>query len=129
MTRTHETPEYAFTDVTLTPPAGERPLTCRGLWTVPADLRFLDGHFPERTLVPAAIIMEVAQAFIRVAAEDPQWQVAWTKHCKFKAPMQPGETFQVAAAARKPGAWTVSFSPAAGGDWVAELDLGRTGSV
>lgn len=80
------------------------------------DLPYLQGHFPGLPLVPAVILMEISQAFLRSALNQPAWRSRRARHCKFKGMVTPGETYRLTAEGGSSGYWYVT--------WVREPDQG-----
>ncbi len=114
---------YAFNRLTV----HENGRRCTGLWTVPRDLPYFDGHFPDLPVVPAAMIMEVSLAFLREATGDPALAVTRARHCKFKGAVTPEATLRIEAGVDAERLWRIIWSAAgpdgAPSDAIVQLEL------
>lgn len=88
----------------------DAPEAFSGLFTVAQDLPYLQGHFPGLPLVPAVILLEISQEFLRTGLDRPELRTKRAKHCKFKGMVTPGETYRLHAEAAKAGAWHLSWT-------------------
>jgi 3-hydroxymyristoyl/3-hydroxydecanoyl-(acyl carrier protein) dehydratase len=97
----------------LTP--GIEPESFSGLFTVAQDLPYLQGHFPGLPLVPAVILLEISQEFLRASLDRPGLRARRARHCKFKGMVTPGETYRLSAVSPKSGSWLVTWTKKAAG--------------
>ncbi len=79
------------------------------------DLPYLQGHFPGLPLVPAVILLEISQAFLRAGLDRPEIRTRRARHCKFKGMVKPGETYRLTVESAKPGAWHLTWTKENGG--------------
>ena len=59
-------------------------------WTVPDDLPFFNGHFPEGSILPAVISLEASLELIGLSLEREKVILKEVKTAKFFAPITPG---------------------------------------
>lgn len=88
-------------------------------YSVKADLPFLQGHFPEMPILPAVAILEASYAFVRSIGGPGAQTVASARHCKFKAPISPGETYLIEASTEREGVWHVTWTQVRDADTAA----------
>jgi len=70
------------------------PLVPLGSFSIPSGHPCLDGHFPERPLVPGVVLLDEALARLRAHLRcGPPVRL---QSVKFLAPVLPGDTVQVA---------------------------------
>lgn len=58
-------------------------------WVVPADLPYLDGHFPSQPIVPAVAIVDASFELLRQATVGES-RATGVSNGKFLAPVTPG---------------------------------------
>ena len=92
-----------------------------GEWLVPADLDFLDGHFPQAPTVPGFVVLEVCLAFARQSTARPTLQLTGVSSAKFTQPLTPGNLIQIRATRTGEDLWDFKWERA--GDSVAEVRL------
>ena len=59
-------------------------------WTVPYDLPFFNGHFPEGSILPAVISLEASLELIGLSLKREKVILKEVKTAKFFAPITPG---------------------------------------
>ena len=60
---------------------------------VPADHPCLPGHFPDRPIVPAVLLLELVRDALR--AHVGALRITAVRHAKFVSPVSPGETIRL----------------------------------
>lgn len=114
-------PMFNFEDICQTTGSASAPW--QGRLTISPELPFLRGHFPETPIVPAVAILEASHAFVAKVGGSSARLVASAKHCKFRQPMGPGETFLITATSERDGHWHIVWTPERGGEAVVEVGL------
>jgi UDP-N-acetylglucosamine acyltransferase len=98
----------------------------RGRKLVSANEPYFSGHFPDLPLMPGVLLCEaVAQlATMVVGEEDGAVEVRDVPHARFRRPVQPGDTLDLAVDVRREEAgWRVSGTVRAGAEAVAEIEV------
>src|SRR5258708_5662226 len=65
------------------------------LWTVPADLPYFAGHFPNHPVLPAVAMIDATQEIVRRALHRDQLPLTAIKSAKFLAPIGPGQKLRI----------------------------------
>jgi 3-hydroxymyristoyl/3-hydroxydecanoyl-(acyl carrier protein) dehydratase len=91
---------------------------------VAQELPYLQGHFPGLPIVPAAVLLEISQAFLRHVLARPDLKARRARQCKFKGMVAPGESYRLAAEQEKPDHWRLTWTKTGTADGpVADIQL------
>ena len=77
-------------------------------WTVPEDLPYLAGHFPNQPVVPAVAIIDAALEVLSQGLKQ-KLSLQKVKNAKFTSPLLPGTTVQIEAMKISEFEWSVDF--------------------
>ncbi len=77
-------------------------------WRVPADLVYLNGHFPGQPVVPAVAIIDAAFEVLKVIA-GPAAKLTSVKNAKFTSPLLPEQTVSLECKQVVAGDWSVDL--------------------
>lgn len=77
-------------------------------WRVPADLIYLNGHFPNQPVVPAVAILDVTVEVLKHVL-GPRVQLIGVKNAKFTSPLLPGQLVEFEGKRVPTGDWSVDL--------------------
>lgn len=79
-------------------------------WQVPADLPFLQGHFPGLPVLPAVATLESSLQMLRRALGDTPLVLQRISSAKFMQPISPGQHVRIhLQAGTQPGQWLAEW--------------------
>lgn len=87
---------------------GERPFTTE--WTVPADLPYFDGHFPQNPVFPAVGILDASVFYLQSVLGQWDLELVGIVNAKFLNPIAPGQRVSVEIRRDKINAWQVDWT-------------------
>lgn len=90
-------------------------------WVIPAELPYLDGHFPNRPIFPAVGIVD-ASVFV-VQSRVGGARLEGIVSAKFLAPMQPGAQVKIEAQPSANGEWQIDWKNSTSAERLATLRL------
>jgi 3-hydroxymyristoyl/3-hydroxydecanoyl-(acyl carrier protein) dehydratase len=90
-------------------------------WLIPAELPYLNGHFPDRPIFPAVGIVD-ASVFV-VQSQIKGARLESIISAKFLAPMQPGAQVKIEAQPSANGEWQIEWKNSASAERLATLRL------
>lgn len=90
-------------------------------WLIPAELPYLNGHFPNRPIFPAVGIVD-ACVFI-VQSRFAEARLEGIISAKFLAPMQPGARVKIEVQSSREGEWQFDWKNSASAERLATLRL------
>lgn len=105
------------------PEPGTEPGTWTSSWRAPDNLRWFDGHFPGAPILPGFAVLEIALAMASDALGTTV-VAHGAKQCKFRRPVVPGTSYQLALSVEDQLAHVLWHAPA--GEVVAEVTLALT---
>lgn len=77
-------------------------------WRVPADLIYLNGHFPNQPVVPAVAILDAAVELLRHVAGS-NGRLHSVKNAKFTSPLLPDQVVEFEGKLVTTGDWSVDL--------------------
>ena len=92
-------------------------------WTVPSDLPYLQGHFPDQPILPAIAIIDASTYLLQCALEQPGLAVKAVANAKFLSPIVPGTQVQIQMTAISEREWTIDWLEAGSRRELASLTL------
>jgi 3-hydroxymyristoyl/3-hydroxydecanoyl-(acyl carrier protein) dehydratase len=116
------TPENIFDFSTAHETCHGNPGVCEVGWQVPANLPYLNGHFPDRPIVPAVAMIDASIVLLQQFLKQPALRLRAVKQAKFMAPLTVGDQVQIASRAGRDGAWDIDWKNPEG-QFVARLSL------
>lgn len=97
--------DFQFQDIHTT--AGDQ--WC-GVWIPTDDLPFLAGHFPDRPIVPGAVLLEVSLAFLRTITGRADLVPKGARRCRFRDAVGPGTRCHLRAQQVALGVWSLVWT-------------------
>lgn len=94
----------------------------QGLWSVPADLPFFQGHFPEQPILPAVATIDLSIQWLG-SQLGRKLSLKKIKNAKFTAPISPGQTIQATAVPVGEQEWQTTLQDPSSGTQFAILHL------
>ena len=82
-------------------------------WTIPADLPYFDGHFPEKPVFPAVGIVDASLALVRRESGQEDLQLLGVVSAKFTQILGPGARVVIAAERVQDDQWQLDWSDGA----------------
>ena len=93
-------------------------------WTVPKDLAFFEGHFPNNPILPSMIILEGSIELIQLFFENKKVVLREVRKAKFFSPIEPGTTIQIIGVMKDTEKrWTVNWFEKKEGRKLANFSL------
>jgi 3-hydroxymyristoyl/3-hydroxydecanoyl-(acyl carrier protein) dehydratase len=78
-------------------------------WTVPGDLPYLQGHFPDSPILPAIAIIDASTVLLQRATQRAQVQLEAVTSAKFMSPIVPGQKLRIEVSSSEPTEWRVEW--------------------
>ena len=101
-------PEIQFKDL-LTALSHEQGQPYVTVWTLPQDLNYLEGHFPELPILPAVGILDATLYFLRRVLQKPLAYIDTVSMAKFLSPISPGTTVRIEIQSLGNDAWQADW--------------------
>lgn len=94
------------------------------VWTVSADLPYLNGHFPNQPILPAIAIIDASTYLLQKVLERPGLKIACVSNAKFVSPIVPGQTIRIEFKDVNNGEWELDWKEHSSGKTLASLRVG-----
>jgi 3-hydroxymyristoyl/3-hydroxydecanoyl-(acyl carrier protein) dehydratase len=78
---------------------------------IPAGLKYFEGHFPGRPILPAVAVIDISIAVLRRALNSSSLRLDEVKNSKFTSPIIPNSNVSIAFSQESDLSWTVTWSP------------------
>jgi 3-hydroxymyristoyl/3-hydroxydecanoyl-(acyl carrier protein) dehydratase len=78
-------------------------------WTLPADLPYLNGHFPQNPIFPAVGILDASTFLVQRTLNQPDLQVRSVDIAKFLQPIVPNQSVQIELSKAGESSWQVEW--------------------
>ena len=93
------------------------------LWTVPGDLPYFNGHFPQNPIFPAVGIVDASTALLGLFTQRPALHLQSIPMAKFLSPITPGQTVRIEWQKESETEWLVEWKDTASARNLATLRL------
>jgi 3-hydroxymyristoyl/3-hydroxydecanoyl-(acyl carrier protein) dehydratase len=78
-------------------------------WTVPADLPYFNGHFPDAPIFPAVGILDATLLFLGAIIQKPREEIVRLHSAKFLNPIGPEHTVRIEVKPLGEADWLVEW--------------------
>lgn len=89
---------------------GPREIFAPVLWTVPSDLPYFAGHFPQSPILPAIAILDASALYLQNALNKPKMRLRAVSLAKFLSPIVPGQIVEIRFQQQGESDWRVDWS-------------------
>lgn len=90
-------------------------------WSVPAELPYLDGHFPGMPVLPAVAMVDAAAFILQRKLQRPDLYLRSVVSAKFLSPIGPGRELEIVTSQTSESEWQMDWKEASSGNLLATL--------
>jgi len=115
-------PEYVFKEI-LSGVRGNVGTVQSVVWTIPSDLPYFDGHFPQNPIFPAIGIVDASTSLLSQFTGRPDLYLKSIPMAKFLSPITPGQTVRIEWSPEGETEWLVEWKELSSARALATLRL------
>ena len=83
--------------------------SCYFNWTIPEDLPYFAGHFPNNPVLPAVAIIDFSIEIIKELSKNPFLEIKTISAGKFYEPIKPNRKVQIQIENKNPSEWMLTW--------------------
>lgn len=90
-------------------------------WAIPADMPYLDGHFPGTPILPAIGILDASTYYLQRVLDLPELKIKSVSVAKFLSPIVPGQVVRIELVNKGENDWQVEWKENSASSLLATL--------